>query len=60
MHESMWLHPATQANVKTLKSYGYQLIGPEKGALGRAGDSGYGRFSDPQAIVSQVLKRRAR
>ena len=33
MHESMWLHPATQDNVKTLKSYGYQFIGPEKGAL---------------------------
>ncbi len=60
MHESMWLHPATQENVKTLKSYGYQLIGPEQGALGRAGDSGTGRMSDPAVIASVVLKRRAR
>jgi phosphopantothenoylcysteine decarboxylase/phosphopantothenate--cysteine ligase len=60
MHESMWMHPATQANVKTLKSYGYQFIGPEKGALGRTGDVGVGRMADPQMIVSQVLKVRAR
>ncbi len=60
MHESMWLHPATQANVKTLKGYGYQFIGPQKGDLGRAGDTGEGRMSDPQTIVGQLLKFRAR
>ncbi len=60
MHESMWMHPATQANVKVLKRYGYEFIGPEKGALGRAGDVGAGRMSEPQVIVMQVLKRRAR
>ena len=60
MHESMWMHPATQANVKVLKSYGYVFIGPEKGALGRAGDVGAGRMTDPQVIVKQVLERRAR
>jgi len=59
MHEAMWLHPATQANAKQLKGYGYQLIGPERGPLGRAGDSGQGRMADPQIIVSQVLKSRA-
>jgi phosphopantothenoylcysteine decarboxylase/phosphopantothenate--cysteine ligase len=60
MHESMWLHPATQANVKTLKSYGYEIVGPEKGPLGRAGDVGQGRMIDPQEIASLLLKRRAR
>jgi len=60
MHESMWLHPATQANVKVLKTYGYQFFGPEKGALGRSGDVGEGRMTDPQVIVSQLLQRRAR
>jgi phosphopantothenoylcysteine decarboxylase/phosphopantothenate--cysteine ligase len=58
MHTAMWLHPATRANVKTLQSYGYRFIGPEKGALGRAGDSGAGRLSDPSAIVQQVLRAR--
>jgi phosphopantothenoylcysteine decarboxylase / phosphopantothenate---cysteine ligase len=60
MHESMWLHPATQANVKTLAGYGYELIGPEKGPLGRAGDVGEGRMSEPETISSLVLKRCAR
>jgi len=60
MHQSMWLHPATQGNVKTLKTYGYRFIGPEKGPLGRAGDEGIGRMADPTAIVDYVLKLRAR
>lgn len=60
MHESMWLHPATQANVQTLKGYGYEFIGPEKGALGRAGDTGHGRMSEPAEIAALILKRRAR
>ncbi len=60
MHESMWLHPATQVNVKMLKSYGYQFIGPEKGDLGRTGDSGQGRMAEPEMIVNLLLKRRAR
>jgi phosphopantothenoylcysteine decarboxylase/phosphopantothenate--cysteine ligase len=60
MHESMWMHPATRANVKTLKSYGYEFIGPEKGPLGRAGETGIGRMTDPQTIAEHILKRRAR
>ncbi len=55
MHESMWLHPATQANVKTLKSYGYQFIGPVMGKLGRAGDEGLGRMADPAEIAKTIL-----
>jgi len=60
MHDSMWTHPATQANVETLQSYGYLFIGPEKGALGRAGDVGVGRMVEPEAITEHILKRRAR
>lgn len=56
MHEAMWLHPATQANVKTLKRYGYQFIGPERGPLGRVGDQGVGRMSEPEKIAQTVLK----
>lgn len=56
MHEEMWKHPATQTNVKSLKAYGYQFIGPERGALSRPGDEGDGRLSDPERIVSAVLK----
>lgn len=60
MHESMWLHPATQANVKVLKEFGYEFVGPVKGALGRTGDTGQGRMSDPSEISALVLKRCAR
>jgi phosphopantothenoylcysteine decarboxylase/phosphopantothenate--cysteine ligase len=56
MHEEMWLHPATQANVKTLKEYGYRFIGPEKGPLGRAGDKGLGRMTSPTDIAHAVLE----
>jgi phosphopantothenoylcysteine decarboxylase/phosphopantothenate--cysteine ligase len=56
MHEGMWQHPATQANVQTLKQYGYRFMGPEKGPLGRVGDQGMGRMSDPAAIAAEVLK----
>jgi phosphopantothenoylcysteine synthetase/decarboxylase len=56
MHEAMWLHPATQENVKTLASYGYQFLGPERGALGRPGDQGEGRMAEPGAIAAAVLK----
>jgi phosphopantothenoylcysteine decarboxylase/phosphopantothenate--cysteine ligase len=56
MHDDMWRHPATQANVKTLMSYGYRIIGPERGPLGRTGDEGEGRLSDPDQIVKSVLK----
>jgi phosphopantothenoylcysteine decarboxylase / phosphopantothenate---cysteine ligase len=55
MHEAMWRHPATQANVKRLQEYGYTLIGPEEGALGRSGDAGLGRMSEPEKIVERVL-----
>jgi len=56
MHESMWLHPATQANVTTLKTYGYRFIGPKTGDLGRAGDVGLGRMAEPQEIIKDVLE----
>src|SRR5437773_9768208 len=56
MHEAMWLHPASQSNVKTLKRYGYQFIGPERGPLGRVGDHGLGRMTSPESIASVVLK----
>ena len=58
MHTSMWLHPATRSNVKVLQGYGYRFIGPETGALGRAGDLGAGRMSEPAVIVQHILRAR--
>jgi len=56
MHDAMWRHPATQANVKILQSYGYHFIGPEQGNLSRAGDRGWGRMTEPAEIVKILLK----
>jgi phosphopantothenoylcysteine decarboxylase / phosphopantothenate---cysteine ligase len=60
MHESMWRHPATQANVKTLEGFGYEWVGPIIGPLGRTGDVGVGRLSEPSDIVGRCLKLCAR
>ena len=52
MHSNMWLAPATQANVATLRERG--VIAPESGALG-SGDSGIGRLPAPEEIARRAL-----
>ena len=54
MNGKMWLHPATQQNVATLKSRGAEFIGPEKGMLS-CGYEGIGRLWPVEKIVEQVL-----
>lgn len=54
MNHRMWLHPATQANVATLRERGAQVIGPDDGPLAE-GESGPGRMSGPAAIVAALL-----
>jgi phosphopantothenoylcysteine decarboxylase / phosphopantothenate---cysteine ligase len=49
MHTEMWEHPATQANVATLRSRGAIVIDPAVGRLAGA-DSGVGRLPDPEQI----------
>ena len=55
MNTGMWNAPATQANIRTLKSRGVQFIGPDTGPLA-CGDSGAGRMSEPKEIVETVGK----
>ncbi|MFL6045428.1 MAG: bifunctional phosphopantothenoylcysteine decarboxylase/phosphopantothenate--cysteine ligase CoaBC [Propionibacteriaceae bacterium] len=57
MHTEMWLHPATQANVATLRSRGAVVVGPDVGRL-TGPDSGAGRLPDPAelfAVAAAVL-----
>jgi len=54
MHTEMWRHPATVANMATLRARGVRVIGPEDGAL-TGGDSGPGRMSEPEDIVALAL-----
>ncbi|HSM44076.1 MAG TPA: bifunctional phosphopantothenoylcysteine decarboxylase/phosphopantothenate--cysteine ligase CoaBC, partial [Acidimicrobiia bacterium] len=49
----MWEHPANRRNIETLRSDGYQLIGPESGFLA-GGDSGTGRVSEPDDILEAI------
>ena len=54
MNGKMWLHPATQANVTTLKSRGVQFIGPDDGLLS-CGYEGIGRLTVPEQIVKETV-----
>lgn len=50
MHTEMWFNPATQANVKTLRSRGITVLEPAHGRLTGA-DSGPGRMLEPEQIA---------
>ncbi len=55
MNPRMWQHPATQANVATLRERGARIILP---ACGRAacGDAGEGRLAPPEELFWQALR----
>jgi phosphopantothenoylcysteine decarboxylase/phosphopantothenate--cysteine ligase len=54
MHTAMWDHPATRANIDTLRSRGVHVVGPADGPL-TGGDSGPGRMVEPDEIVAAAL-----
>ncbi|NYD79948.1 bifunctional phosphopantothenoylcysteine decarboxylase/phosphopantothenate--cysteine ligase CoaBC [Arthrobacter cupressi] len=54
MHSEMWQHPATRANVETLRSRGATVLEPAVGRLTGA-DSGPGRLPEPEAIFAAAL-----
>ncbi|MCC5578291.1 bifunctional phosphopantothenoylcysteine decarboxylase/phosphopantothenate--cysteine ligase CoaBC [Microtetraspora sp. AC03309] len=55
MHTEMWEHPATRANVTTLRERGSIVVDPAVGRLTGA-DSGPGRLPDP-AEIFEVCRR---
>lgn len=54
MHTEMWEHPATRANVATLRSRGVHVLEPAVGRLTGA-DSGAGRLPEPEEIAAAAL-----
>ncbi len=61
MHTEMWEHPATQANVATLRSRGALVVEPAVGRLAGA-DTGSGRMPEPgelARVARRVLARGA-
>ena len=49
MNVRMWLHKATQKNLKILQDYGYYFLGPIKGEMA-CGEYGEGKMSSPRQI----------
>jgi len=54
MHTEMWHHPATRANVATLRDRGVHVIDPAEGRL-TGKDTGAGRLPDPDVLYAAVL-----
>jgi len=58
MNGKMWLHPATQQNVTTLKTWGHEFIEPAEGLLA-CGYEGVGRLADVGEIVERAKAKLA-
>jgi phosphopantothenoylcysteine decarboxylase/phosphopantothenate--cysteine ligase len=53
MEHNMWHHPATQANLETLRQRGAIIIEPERGRLA-SGTSGDGRLASVESILDRI------
>jgi len=54
MNGAMWEHPATAANVETLRARGVEIVEPETGRLASKGEWGKGRLADPIQVLTAV------
>jgi len=55
MNVNMWNHPATQANLETLRKRGVKIVEPGSGYLA-CGMVGAGRLAENQTVVAAVLE----
>jgi phosphopantothenoylcysteine decarboxylase/phosphopantothenate--cysteine ligase len=53
MNVRMWEHPATQANMATLRQRGVQVVGPDEGAMA-CNEYGFGRLAEPPVIRDAI------
>ena len=56
MNPAMWENPATQANIATLQSRGWDFIGPEDGEMA-CGETGTGRLCEADSIIAAITTR---
>jgi phosphopantothenoylcysteine decarboxylase / phosphopantothenate---cysteine ligase len=54
MNDNMWRHPATQANLATLRARGHVIVEPDEGFLA-CGTIGPGRLAEPEKIAAAVV-----
>jgi phosphopantothenoylcysteine decarboxylase/phosphopantothenate--cysteine ligase len=59
MNVNMWRHPATQANLVTLRERGVTIVEPGEGYLA-CGMTGEGRLAEPAEIIAALLARLGR
>jgi phosphopantothenoylcysteine decarboxylase / phosphopantothenate---cysteine ligase len=59
MNTNMWNHPATQENLRILRSRGHIIVEPDEGILA-CGMVGPGRLAEPEAIAQAVAAVAAR
>ena len=55
MNVRMWEHPSNKQNIIKLKTYGYQIIGPEIGDMA-CGEYGEGKMTEPEYILDYLNK----
>ena len=54
MNHAMYEHPATQANLRTLRERGAIVLEPGTGALASKGERGIGRLPEPPELLAAV------
>ncbi|MDX2233219.1 MAG: bifunctional phosphopantothenoylcysteine decarboxylase/phosphopantothenate--cysteine ligase CoaBC [Hyphomonadaceae bacterium] len=54
MNVRMWLHPATQRNVRQLQQDGVVFVGPDEGAMA-CGEFGPGRMAEPETLHAAII-----
>src|SRR6187431_1800316 len=59
MNVRMWLHPATQRNLATLRTDGVHVVGPNEGAMAEA-ETGPGRMAEPVEIADALERMLSR
>lgn len=58
MNTAMYENPAVQDNLRTLRTYGYEIIEPASGRLA-CGDTGAGKMPEPDELLSYLVKELA-
>jgi phosphopantothenoylcysteine decarboxylase/phosphopantothenate--cysteine ligase len=51
MNDRMWLHPATQDNIRLLRHHGVTIVPPGEGELASHGEHGLGRLAEPAELL---------
>ena len=53
MNVRMWQHPATVANLASLRARGIHVVGPDEGPMA-CNEYGFGRLAEPPAILAAI------